>query len=253
MKFLFMTYNFVESDLVQINENLNLKISHIGEQNHQIIIIDNFLQNPEYLLEIIKSIPIEKNLNNQSGYGAGWHSTLPLRFSQIKQTAHYLAINNYNMSPPKEGNPHQNIYLQTNILHGGIVCNYTSMLPHVDDAFLGFNLFLNKDDDCKGGTMFYSHVKSGLDSQSSYFDSEFSKSNEYWKIHETYRKAKKYDYEVEYDSKMIDEDPEWEKSFLIEAKYNRFVMYPSSLFHSAYIEKDWYQDEYRVSLAGFIT
>jgi hypothetical protein len=247
-----MSYNFVDSDLIEINNDLKLQISEIGESKHQIIIIDNFLKNPEDLLSIVESFPLERNSNKQSGFGAGWHCTLPLKLHQIKQTSQYLALNNYNMSIPNEGNPHDSIHLQINLLKGGLRCNYTSMVPHIDDAKLAFSIFLNRDEDCMGGTMFYAHKKSGIDYQIGYLNESFSKSDEYWKIYETYRRTKKHDYEIEYDSRLLDEDDEWEKTFLIESRYNRFIMYPSYLFHSAYVEKEWYQEKYRVSVAGFI-
>ena len=141
--------------------------------------------------------------------------------------------------------------LQFNIVNGGMPCNYTTIIPHIDPAMVAFSLFLNDDKHNQGGTGFYKHKKSDVDYQVAYFDENFKKTETYWKIHETYRKAKKHDYETILDSRNIQED-DWELQYIVEAKFNRFIMHPGYIFHSAYVEKEWYQDEKRLSLAGFI-
>ena len=52
-----MSYNIVDTDLIEINSYLEIETHEIG--NHKIIVIDNFLKNPEYLLSLMQRHPIE--------------------------------------------------------------------------------------------------------------------------------------------------------------------------------------------------
>lgn len=236
-----MNLNIVDTDLIKVSENLNLQILSVGEETkHKVIVIDNFLENPDDLLSILETHPIEIE------WGKWGHSTY-LRVMEIRKMFNYLGAAHYGVTDIDD--IVKRIQLQFNIVNGGMPCNYTTIIPHIDPAMLAFSLFLNKD--AKGGTGFYKHKKSGVDFQVDYFDADFKKTETYWQIHETYRKAKKHDYETVLDSRNINED-DWELQFVVDAAYNRFVMHPSYIFHSAYVEKEWYQEEKRVSLAGFI-
>ena len=55
-----MNYNVIDTSQVEINENLKLQVLTVGEEaKHTIIVIDDFLKNPESLLSIIEMHPIE--------------------------------------------------------------------------------------------------------------------------------------------------------------------------------------------------
>jgi len=236
-----MNYNIVDTELIKVSEDVKLQVLTVGEETkHTVIVIDNFLQNPEDLLSIIETHPIEME------WGKWGHPT-HLKLMFIRKMFNYLASEYYGVTDIVD--LEDKLRLQFNIVNGGMPCNYTTIIPHIDPAMLAFSLFLNKD--CEGGTGFYKHKKSGIDYQVEYFDEGFKKTEKYWQIHETYRKAKKHDYETILDSRNIHED-DWELQYVVDAQYNRFVMHPSYIFHSAYVEKEWYQEEKRVSLAGFI-
>jgi len=238
-----MNYNVVDTSQVEINENLKLQVLTVGEEaKHTIIVIDDFLKNPESLLSIIETHPIE--------FVPGkWGHPTQLKLPLIRKMFDHFAREYYGITHVDD--LEEKMRLQFNIVNGGMPCNYTTIIPHIDPAFVAFSLFLNDDAHNQGGTGFYRHKKSGIDYQVGYFDNDFKKTENYWKIYETYRKAKKHDYETILDSRNIQEE-DWELQYVVDAKFNRFVMHPGYIFHSAYIEKEWYQDEKRLSLAGFI-
>lgn len=242
-----MSYNIVDTELVEISDTLQLQIMNVGiNNNHTILIIDNFLKNPNYLLSILKSYPIEKNSTHW------WGHQLPqdLKFSRIRNSVNYLAREYYNITHVKDVIDH--ISLQFNLVPGNKQAWNSHMVPHIDQAFVAGSLFLNQDSDCKGGTGFYRHKKSNTDYEMSYVDSEFKETAHYWAINETYKSIKEHDHVVTFDSKQIDSD-EWELDYIVEAKFNRFIMHPSYIFHAPYVEKDWYLNTERVSLAMFVT
>ena len=241
-----MKYNFVDSSQIELNENLKLQILEVGENKHKVIIIDDLLKNPEDLLSIVESHPFDMSLE----LGKWGHET-HLRFPKIKKLFDYLAKSQYGVTHLTDEMFDEKILLQFNVVNGGVQSPNSIITPHIDKAYLAFSIFLTSDEHNKGGTSFYKHKKSGLDYDISYFDEEFKKTESYWQIHETYRKVKKHDFLTVFDPTSIDEE-EWELQFIADAKFNRFIMHPSYMFHTLYVEKEWYQEEKRLSLAGFI-
>jgi len=238
-----MNYNIIDSGDIKVNDNLEITEITLGDDyKHTILIIDNFLENPEDLLSIIEQHPIELEWGK-------WGHPLNLKLPFIKMIFHHLGMKYFGMPEDAVKDP-KDIQLQLNLVNGGMPCNYTTIVPHIDPAMLAFSLYLNKDEDCKGGTAFFQHIPSGIDYQIGYFEEPFRKTEKYWQIHETYRKAHKHNYEIEMDTRQLTDD--WAIEYEVEMKFNRFVMHPSYIFHTAYIEKEWFQEEKRVSLAGFI-
>jgi hypothetical protein len=238
-----MNFNFVDTDIIHISEELETTITSIPDTNHLVIVIDNFLKNPEELKNIVSRQLFELNPKNKSS-NPGWISLSNLKFDQISKTANYLADNFYNLS---DGS----INFQFNLFQGGVDCKYTSLLPHVDSSFLAFQIYLNESSECKGGTNFYKHIESEMDHNVEYFDTDFKLSEGYWKFMRYHREVTENDFSTILDSRQIDLNT-WELIHSVEMKYNRFVMYPSYVFHSAYIEKEWFQDIKRIGLMGFL-
>lgn len=242
----YMNYNFVDTSHIEINENLKLNIYEVGDHKHKIIVIDDLLKNPEEVTSIVETHPFDSCIELIK-----WGHVTHLRFPKIKKIFDYLAKEHYKVNHLSDDMFDDKIKLQWNLVSGGVECPNRVIVPHLDQAFLAFSIFLTGDEHNQGGTGFYKHKKSGLDYDVSYFDEEFKKTESYWQIHETYRKVNKNDYMTNFDSRNIDEE-EWELQFVVDAKFNRFVMHPSYMFHTFYIEKEWYQEEKRLSLAGFL-
>jgi hypothetical protein len=241
-----MNYNFVDTDLIKINDELELKIEYIPDTDHKIFIIDNFLKNPEDLRDIASKQLFEKITENENGHPS-WVSITNLKFNQITKTAKYITKNYYGAS---EEDKFKVLY-QFNLFEGGTPCNYTSILPHTDNSFFAFQIYLNLPEECEGGTNFYKHISSDLDHNAEYFDPEFKRSDKYFELMEHLNEIEQNNFNTILESRQI--DPEvWKNIHGIEMKYNRFVMYPSYVFHSAYIEKEWFQEIKRIGLVGFL-
>jgi hypothetical protein len=84
-----------------------------------------------------------------------------------------------------------------------------------------------------------------------YLDSDFKKTESYHKFDNYVKETSQNNYNTILDSRQINSSI-WQLIHHVEMKYNRFVMYPSYIFHSAYIEKEWYQDIKRIGLVGFL-
>jgi Family of unknown function (DUF6445) len=242
-----MTYNIIDTDLLELNDNIEIQFLQGGQNNnHTILIIDNFLKNPEYLISILESFPIEKNSTHW------WGHQLPFdwKFPKLRNAVNFLAREYFNVTHVKDVS--SEIALQFNLVPGNKDAWNSNMVPHIDQAVVAGSIFLNDDKDCRGGTGFYKHKKSNIDYEISYVDETFKETAHYWAINETYKLIKEHDHIVTFDSRKINAD-DWELQFIAEAKYNRFVMHPSYIFHAPYIEKDWYLNKERISLAVFVT
>ena len=93
-----MAFNIIDSDIIKINDDLDLQISKIGETGHVVVTIDNFLKNPEDLVSIIEKYPIEKNDTstdnpNSMGYFPGWTTSFGIKALEIRKTFNYIAKN----------------------------------------------------------------------------------------------------------------------------------------------------------------
>lgn len=240
-----MNYNFVDTDLIEINENLELSISEIPNTQHKVFVIDNFLKNPEVLRDIASKQIFEKNRGNNKSVNPGWVSITNLKFEQIIKTAKYIIDNYYEI--PYNGN----IVTQFNLYEGGMPSKYTQLLPHVDQSFFAFQIYLNLPDECKGGTSFFQHIQTGLDHNVQYFDENFISTKEYSDLMKYYEEENKNDFETILEFNQVDSQI-WKKIYDVEMKYNRFVLYPSYIFHSANIEKEWFQETKRIGLVGFM-
>lgn len=239
-----MNFNFVDTDSIHISDKLELEITNIPNTNHKILTIDNFLKNPEVLQKIASQQLFEKTPSNKNG-SPGWISITNLKFEQIITTVKYLSDNYFDVF-------HNNkTSLQFNLFEGGMPCKYTSILPHVDQSLCAFQIYLNNPEDCYGGTNFYRHKESGLDVNVEYLDSNFKETESYLKFKDYFNEENNNNYNTILDSRQIN-DSVWEVMQRVEMKYNRLVVYPSYIFHSAYIEKEWYQDTKRIGLVGFL-
>ena len=47
-------------------------------------------------------------------------------------------------------------------------------------------------------------------------------------------------------------DDVWEEEHHVKMKFNRMIIYPSYMWHSAIMKKGWYKDKPRVSMSGFV-
>jgi hypothetical protein len=196
----------------------------VGER---FITIDNFLENPKEFADFLRTFPAYSNDDYRIGGLPGWKQEIP-RVFMTNLTEHLSSLFDV-------GSNKLDISWSTNIYSGRMPSRDSNYLPHVDHCPLVFNLWLNED--CRGGTRFYS-----LGSALAKKDSE-----DYLKDY--YASVKLYP--VLEDWKAFDGDENYHLYYTAEMKYNRIVIYNGNLWHSPYIEPNWYIDSFRYSLIGF--
>ena len=104
--------------------------------------------------------------------------------------------------------------------------------------------------DGEGGTSFFTHNATGLTNTEN-IHKPFKRTEEYWNLKEwVYDFSPKATELVDNDTMLIDEV--WEEQYHVPMKFNRMIIYPSFLWHTAVMKNGWYKDKPRVSMSGFV-
>jgi hypothetical protein len=128
---------------------------------------------------------------------------------------------------------------------------HQSQSPHADShSSLAGLVYLNLPDQCRGGTSFYRHRQTGLESQPRTIEGIMAAIGEtkmpqdqsgidalyqryYAIVHAPTNGPRQY---------IRESNEHWELISLVEMKYNRAVFYDSQLFHSNYTRDDFFGD-----------
>ena len=88
--------------------------------------------------------------------------------------------------------------------------------------------YLNFDEDCTGGTAFYRHKPTGTE-----IVKTLDQFKDIYKIDKEYYDSNGYP-----DFYVGNGDNQWELIGKVNMKFNRMVLYPENIFHSAFLEKN---------------
>jgi len=204
------------------NPSLEAQIVDVGE--HKLCIIDNFWKNPKAIQKLAMDIPATYHPDVVSGTPG----------SRVDVSFYFTHLYEVFVEPIKQiygKQIHENSFrhatFQINRLKGED--KLPPRLPHVDhmdsDKF-AIGIFLNDDQDCCGGTAFYTYqnkqivdmVKEGLTTEHYVQDSEH----------------------------------DIEKIYTAEMKFNRCILYPANILHTAYIPNNSFKSFPRLMQMFFI-
>jgi len=247
-----MNLNFVNPDDLRVNDDLQFDCVKVGpDQNHPIITVDNVLANPDqFIKNIVEKAPAEFNdLSNPEEVFPGYQAHLSIGFSDIQKLV-TLFINKYtDFNDCVE--EQMRFSHQINIMYTDVKCKRLQLQPHVDPAMFAYVLYLNPEEECKGGTSFYEHKKCGIVNMEN-VDKRFKRTENYWNYKEwqyDFYNQKKDD-EIELDTALIED--EYVEELMVPMKFNRLVIYPSYVWHHAVVRPGWFKDNPRVSMSGFV-
>ncbi len=244
--------NYVNQDDLKISEDLYYDGYRIGpNENHPIVVVDNVLANPEgFWKNVVQKQPLERNKpKDQDVVFPGFSSTIGFEMLEFRRmVSHFVnEYTDFEINDPDN----LNISNQLNVMFSDVQTERISVQPHIDPAMFAYVLYLNAPQDCHGGTSFFNHEHTG-ETNMEHVDKTFRRSEQYWNYKEwlyDFHREKRNDL-VELDTKNI--EPVYEEYHHIDMKFNRLVLYPSYLWHTAIIKPGMYKDFPRVCLAGFI-
>lgn len=223
--------NFLSKDYVDSATQINPKHTFYKESvlGNNWYYFDDFLSNPEQFREMLEYFPAFVNSEFNFDLAPGSRQHIPRGW--LDQINHFIS-----------DFFRQEVIFSwaTNIYSGSMPARFKNNLPHVDYTDTVANLWLNQN--CMGGTGFYAYKKT-------FTNIKMTPAA----IREEIESVVRNSSEVETEWESIVENDKWCLYYMSQMKYNRLVIYDGDLYHSAYIEKDWYLHEPRYSLVGVKT
>tara|TARA_B100001248_G_scaffold74227_1_gene53027 strand:+ start:184 stop:885 length:702 start_codon:yes stop_codon:yes gene_type:complete len=229
----------IDDSIFDINPHYELSIEFIGKLKSKIVRVDNFLANPERLLDLLESIPLQDTIKegvHPRGFYPGYQVYMTYDFGHLQRCANYLINQHYGYTAP-----YFNISYQC--VDGNKKVYGQSSHPHCDDRTMAGNIFLNTDKELSEngntGTTFY-RLKDGGE------ESPFPNSCAYRKERYAFTTP---DLSLKEFTPIWEEDDQYEKYHFTEAKFNTLYLYEGMLFHSVYMDKGSYRNYMRKTLS----
>lgn len=208
-----------------INENLTIESIPIGKENQKILVIDDFLKAPSELVEFAKKNSFEPYPIPKPGTGyPGVRLTPPEDYSNaLMAFIKPILIEAYGVPFGLEMRKAACSMSLTTTKPEDL--GAIQLTPHFDtSAYNQFAILLYLCSELHGGTAFYRHNNTGYEVVTA------ARSNDYIGIYfsELDKKERKPAY-------FTDSDEFFTKISMVQAKYNRLIIYRSCLIHSPYI------------------
>ncbi len=207
------------------NENLSIDTVQIGEEKQKILIIDDLLKKPSDLVEFAKHNSFEPYPIPKPGTGyPGLRLTPPSTYSHaLMDLIGPIIIKEYDIPA---GLPLRKAVCSMSLTtikpeHLGKI----QLTPHFDtSAYNQFAVLLYLCDESHGGTAFYRHNATNFEVVTT------ERSNDYIGVY--FSELEKRELKPAY---FTESDQYFTKISVVNAKYNRMVIYRSCLIHSPYI------------------
>lgn len=240
-----MQLNIIDEKTHKVSDNLHYDITNLD--NHHVIVVDNVLDNPHaFIKDVVEKLPMQyNNLNVANEVFPGYQSKLYLELPELTYLIGYLIqkCTDFKSIDPSE----VKVSYQINAMNSDKQVHRVSIQPHVDPAVFAMVLYLH---DGEGGTSFFTHKSTGLTNTENIYK-PFKRTEAYWNYKEwCYEFSSKATDMIDNSTMLIDDV--WEEEHHVKMKFNRMIIYPSFMWHTAVMKNGWYKDKPRVSMSGFI-
>ena len=211
-----------ETEVFEINSNLSATTFTFGPNKSKIVIIDDFYKNPHMVRDLALTIPPTNNSRIVGGLPGS-------RIDAFYNLEHFAVVFDEvirNVFLPEDQRHLANSNLDV-IFKSATFCvnvlqttDLPAVVPHVDnreDFRFAATIYLNTPEECNGGTSFYTYNGS--------------------QVGPTVAGTGKQ------DKYVTDSVGPWEKIFLAEMKFNRFVLYEQNILHTAYVKPGMFEND----------
>lgn len=237
-----------EQEVFATNEDLKIEIVEIKSslETAKVAIVDNFYKNPELVRDLTLAIPPTSNERITSYLPSGRNSGRinafylmdslgPVYDKLIRKAFSEIVLPEFARSGRVDQilESFKRATFMANVMTSE---NLPPRVPHIDcpdyRAFAS-TIFLNTEDECAGGTAFYSFGEK-IYSNQNYNTIDIQGTTQPSKF-------------------VIEDEGDWKKLYVAEMKYNRMVFYQQNIFHNAYIDETMFLgDTYRLNQQFFI-
>ena len=231
-----------EKEVFEVNPNLELCVHVIGPEEVRVVVVDNFYKNPDMVRDLTLSIPPTENAKIMAGtpgtrvFGHYDFESLYPIFRHLFRTVYGDLTENVS-----DDQIYESVRTTPFCVNINQSVNLPPVTPHIDDRdsmLFAAGIYLNTPEECQGGTSFY--MLNGKQSITNEDIGQWLKSK---------GKEKFWDHYIT----DTDNVPDWELLSVAEMKYNRLVMYPGNIVHTAYMKPDMFTgDLYRLIQMMFV-
>ena len=213
---------------IEPNEDRVVTLQTTGRERHQVIIIDNFLKNPEVMIEHAATEGKFKPETGDDNYYPGLRAPLPRQYTACFYSGIYkLLLSVFNL--PDGSRAKVGLGAYSIVTTPPDALNIRQSIPHFDTAeanqFAVVYYLFNAD---FGGTSFYRHRDTGFETITPERSAEYVTAM-----------GKLTDDKNIITPGYVNGDTNlFERTVAIEAKFNRAVIYRSYLLHSGNINPD---------------
>jgi hypothetical protein len=250
-------------------EDTDIRPVEFGEARYPGLIVDGFYRDPDHVRAFAQALRYKAPASCHPGRVAlASLSPAPLVSFVYERLGHH-----YFASPEvmqQEAGACQLFRLEAG---EGASARPLPQRPHADHGLLAGLVYLNKPEHCRGGTSFFRHTGTGAeelfprelmagqcpDGRPSSWQPDPEVKERMWRqgAQRRYQQAKDAGKVSSYDAywKLLTNAPgaqsgpilascgEWELTEVIEMKYNRLLLFPGFLLHSAHFDLSWFDHE----------
>lgn len=230
---------FLFNDLFAVNESLNLTLEPIRDAIPAAI-IDDFLKHPEQVRDLIGRTPAANWKNDPGGRNFVDYYDCRLRFpirspNSMVTAARQAILKVWGVDTrPADASVDVNWFMQIHEKRGDFAVPHNDLTENVRRSFTCI-VYLNRSDECSGGTAFFRLRKSGS-----------------LVLDQAYIQAAKQDpgiTETGLDYWPDRADELWERIGTVEMAPGRLLIFPSEYFHAAWHPQNSFYDFPRLTLA----
>lgn len=216
----------MENNGIIINSKISIEVKQVGSSKTPVMIIDNFAQNPQYIVDVAcQEVPF-KSLENT--YYPGVRAMLPRDYViPVLQKIYQEICQVYKIPTPLKLTPQETFFSLVTQPENDL--NLLQRMPHFDTSrpfYFAILHYLNERE--HGGTGFFRHKPTGFDKVDRHTEQQYLSSVQSF-IEQHGETPKTY---------FTSSDKQFELYDHIEYKPNRLVIYPGHLLHSILISPE---------------
>ena len=230
---------FLFNDLFEVRPGLKFNLEPI-QNAIPTVVIDDFLKHPEEARDVVGRAPAANWKHEKGGRNFVDYYDCRLRFpirypnSMVAAAQHVIRQVYKVATRPSDASVDVNWFMQIHERRADFAVPHNDMTEKVQRSFTCI-LYLNRREECSGGTAFFRFRKSG----SLVLDEPYARA-----IREDARLA-----ETGLDYWPSDADQSWERVGTIDMAPGRLLIFPSEYFHAAYHPQNSFYEFPRLTLA----
>lgn len=235
-----------------------IDVKKVGDRGYPLLILDNLYREPDYVRDVALSITPEPPNSSHPGV----RSRIQTDISRLHEIAwkHVGEFLGYTPEQAISRSVFDGLsFMRINRKPEDLTIHQCR--PHADPVRIAGVIYLNPNEQCRGGTAFYRHRASNVEecvlprnAKNDPFEKQFIAHAKSIGAFDSYRGFCEEKFQVPYldfvrsilttipreKNYPLDSDEDWELTQKVEMKFNRFICYPGFLIHSGYYRHEWF-------------